>query len=77
MTVNRIGSMLTPFFTNGPVTDWRSAARCDLRKFARFHRAMRKSGVLLPPSQFEAMFTSAAHTSADLAKTERAIKAAL
>ena len=73
MTVNRMGSMLTPFFTNKPVTDWRSAARCDTRKFARFHRAMREGGVLLPPSQFEAMFASTAHTEKDLAMTERRI----
>ena len=77
LTVNRAGSMLTPFFTRGPVTDWESAARCDTKKFARFHRAMREQGVLLPPSQFEAMFVSFAHTKGDVERTARCVETCL
>ena len=77
VTVNRVGSMMTAFFTPGPVTDWPSAARSDTRAFARFFRAMLKSGMYLPPSQFETMFIGAAHTSSDIRKTIRAVSKAL
>jgi glutamate-1-semialdehyde 2,1-aminomutase len=75
LTVNRMGSMLTPFFTKGPVTDWPSAARSDTKAFAKFHAYMRKNGVLLPPSQFEAWFVSFAHTKGDVERTARLIEA--
>jgi glutamate-1-semialdehyde 2,1-aminomutase len=75
--INRVGSMMTPFFCRGPVSDWASAAKSDTRKFARFHRAMRERGVLLPPSQFEAMFVSYAHTKGDIDRTARCIADAL
>jgi glutamate-1-semialdehyde 2,1-aminomutase len=61
MTTNRVGSMFTWFFTDGPVTDFRSASRSDSEAFARFHRRMLEAGVWLPPSQFEAAFVSTAH----------------
>jgi glutamate-1-semialdehyde 2,1-aminomutase len=77
VTVNRVGSMLTPFFTRGPVTDWPSAARSDTRRFARFHRAMRERGILLPPSQFEAWFISFAHAKGDIDRTARCISSLL
>jgi glutamate-1-semialdehyde 2,1-aminomutase len=73
VTVNRVGSLLTPFFTSGPVTDWKSAARSDTRRFARLHRALRERGILAPPSQFEAWFLSAAHTRADIDRTARCL----
>ena len=73
VTVNRVGSMLTPFFTRGPVTDWASASRCDTRRFARFHRALRERGVLVPPSQFEAWFVSFAHTKGEIDRTAECI----
>jgi glutamate-1-semialdehyde 2,1-aminomutase len=73
LTVNRVGSMLTPFFTRKPVTDWTSAARSDTKAFARFHAWMRKNGVLLPPSQFEAWFVSFAHKKGDIDRTARLI----
>jgi glutamate-1-semialdehyde 2,1-aminomutase len=73
LTVNRIGSMLTPFFVRGPVTDWPSAARADVKRFGRFHRHMRERGIALPPSQFEAWFLSYAHTRGDVDRTVRAI----
>ena len=73
---NRVGSMFTWFFTEGPVTNWTSAARCDTKAFARFFRAMLDHGVYLPPSQFEAAFLSAAHTEKDIHQTLAAAKQA-
>ena len=64
--INRVGSLLTVFFTDSPVTDFASAKRSDLARFARFFHGMRRRGVLLPPSQFEAWFLSAAHTPQDI-----------
>lgn len=66
VSTNRIGSMFTWFFTNGPVTDFATAAASDTAAFARFHHAMLEEGVWLPPSQFEAAFLSTAHTSEDI-----------
>src|SRR5580704_8314412 len=62
ITVNRVGSMFTMFFTYQPVTDYESAKRSDTARFGRFFRAMLERGVYLAPSQFEAAFVSAAHT---------------
>jgi glutamate-1-semialdehyde 2,1-aminomutase len=73
---NRVGSMFTWFFTDGPVTDWTSAARSDTKAFARFFRAMLDKGVYLPPSQFEVAFLSAAHTEKDIHHTIAAAKQA-
>jgi glutamate-1-semialdehyde 2,1-aminomutase len=73
---NRVGSMLTWFFQSGPVTDWMSASRSDTQAFARFFRAMLEGGVYLPPSQYEALFVSAAHTEADVTETIGVAKAA-
>ena len=73
---NRVGSMFTWFFTDGPVTDWTSAAKSDTEAFGRFFRAMLDSGVYLPPSQFEAAFLSAAHTEEDVQQTIAAAKQA-
>lgn len=69
MCCNRVGSMFTWFFTEGPVTDWTSAVKCDTEAFARFFRAMLDKGIYLPPSQFEAAFLSAAHTEKDVEQT--------
>ena len=76
VTLNRVGSMMTLFFTPGPVTDYASAKKSDTLAFARFFRAMLEEGIYLPPSQFEAAFLSTAHTSADIAKTVRAARTA-
>jgi len=73
---NRVGSMFTWFFTDGPVTDWTSAAKSDTKAFARFFRAMLDKGVYLPPSQFEVAFLSAAHTEKDVHHTIAAAKQA-
>jgi glutamate-1-semialdehyde 2,1-aminomutase len=77
LTINRVGSMFTFFFTDKNVWDWPSAERSDTKKFAKFHRAMLESGVYLPPSQFEAAFLSAAHTADEVNSTIDAATAAL
>jgi glutamate-1-semialdehyde 2,1-aminomutase len=64
--VNRVGSMLTLFFTGGPVADFAGATASDTERFARFHRAMLEEGVYLPCSQFEAIFVSLAHEEGDI-----------
>jgi len=61
VTINRLGSMFTVFFTDRPVTDLAGAKSCDTERFGRFYHRMRQRGVSLPPSQFEAAFLSAAH----------------
>ena len=66
---NRVGSMFTWFFTEGPVTDWDSASKSDTAAFAKFFRAMLNGGIYLPPSQFEAAFLSAIHSQEDVQKT--------
>ncbi|HEX2677956.1 MAG TPA: aminotransferase class III-fold pyridoxal phosphate-dependent enzyme, partial [Polyangiales bacterium] len=76
LTVQRVGSMLTPFFSSGPVRSWDDAARSDKAKFARMHRALLDHGVYWPPSQFEAGFVSLAHDDAALADTEGALERA-
>jgi len=70
--VQRVGSLLTLFFTDAPVEDEDGARRSDLARFGAFHRAMLRRGVLLPPSQFECLFLSLAHTAADLDVVTRA-----
>ena len=62
ITVNRVGSMFTCFFTSEPVTDYESAKKSDTARFGNFFRAMLDRGVYLAPSQFEAAFVSAAHS---------------
>ncbi len=62
ITINRVASMLTMFFSDQPVVDYASAAASDTERHARFFHAMLDRGVYLPPSQFEAMFVSTAHT---------------
>ncbi|HZR59089.1 MAG TPA: glutamate-1-semialdehyde 2,1-aminomutase [Terriglobales bacterium] len=73
---NRVGSMFTWFFTQGPVTDWDSAVKSDTEAFGRFFRAMLDQNVYLPPSQFEAAFMSAVHTEEDISKTIEAARQA-
>jgi glutamate-1-semialdehyde 2,1-aminomutase len=76
ITVNRVGSMFTFFFTDRPVTDYESAKRSDTARFGRFFRAMLERGVYLAPSQFEAGFVSAAHTEEDIRQTVAAAREA-
>jgi glutamate-1-semialdehyde 2,1-aminomutase len=65
------------FFTAGPVRNYEEARQSDLQKFARFHRGMLERGVYLAPSQFEAGFTSLAHTEADVERTLEAAREVL
>ena len=65
-TLNRQGSVMTPFFTNGPVRDFTSAMTSDTDKYAKYYRLMLDQGIYLAPSQFEGMFISAAHSEVDL-----------
>jgi glutamate-1-semialdehyde 2,1-aminomutase len=74
--INRIGSLLTPFFTHEPVVDYRTALTSDTGAYGRFHQAMLARGVYPPPSQFEAWFLSAAHTERQIAKTIAAAREA-
>jgi glutamate-1-semialdehyde 2,1-aminomutase len=76
LTLNRVGSMWTWFFTPGPITNYAQAARSDTAAFGRFHRVMLDRGVWLPPSQFEAAFLSTAHGDAEVAATIAAAREA-
>jgi glutamate-1-semialdehyde 2,1-aminomutase len=76
LTLNRVGSMWTWFFTPGPVTDYAQAALSDTVAFGRFHRAMLDQGVWLPPSQFEAAFLGTAHGEEEIASTIAAARTA-
>lgn len=67
--LNRVGSMMTLFFTDRDVARYEDAKHSDVRRFAAFHRSMLARGVYLPPSQYEAWFVSAAHRDADIGKT--------
>jgi len=69
VSVARVGSLLTLFFRNSAPTNFREAKEADTDAFARFFHHMREAGVLLPPSQFEAWFVSAAHDEAVIEAT--------
>src|SRR5690606_13352649 len=70
-TINRVGSMMTIFFTDQQVRDFDTAKLSDTSRFSAFFGEMLEGGVYLPPSQFEAMFVSAAHSSEDFDDTIR------
>ena len=67
--LNRVGSMMTLFFTETPVTDYNSAVKSDTKLYGKYFHEMLKQGIYFPPAQFEAMFVSAVHTKEDLDKT--------
>ncbi|XOK59370.1 glutamate-1-semialdehyde 2,1-aminomutase [Paenibacillus elgii] len=69
MTINRIGSMVCPFFTDQRVTNYETAKQSDLNKFNRYFGLLLDYGVSIPPSQFEGMFVSAAHSDDDIEAT--------
>ena len=75
--VQAVGSLLTLFFTSQPVTDYAGAKRSDTARFAKFFRAMLDRGVMIAPSQFEALFVSAAHSDADVDATIQAARESL
>jgi glutamate-1-semialdehyde 2,1-aminomutase len=77
-TINRVGSMLTGFFTGGPVDSLDGVERADAARYGRYFHAMLERGVYFAPSQFEAAFVSLAHTDEDIDRTvERATEALL
>lgn len=67
--INQMGSVLTLFFTGGPVTDFESAMKSDTNLYGQYYREMLAAGVYLAPAQFEGMFMSAAHTEDDFSTT--------
>ena len=77
LCVNRVGSMMTLFFNADEVTGWESVSASDREGFARFFHRMLDEGVYLPPSPFEAMFVSTAHTEPDIQATLAAARRAL
>ena len=74
IAVNRVGSLLTPFFGVSSVRSYADVSKCDKEKFARYFSAMLKEGIYVAPSQFEAMFVSAAHSEEDISRTCDAIR---
>ena len=76
-TIARVASMWTLFMTPSQIRDWSSARRSDVAAYARFFQAMLERGFMLAPSQFEANFISAAHTSADIDATITAVRESL
>jgi glutamate-1-semialdehyde 2,1-aminomutase len=69
VTINRVGSMFTVFFTDGPVTDFATAKISDTNRFKTYFQSMLRQGIYLAPSQFEAAFISVAHTIEDVDRT--------
>ena len=76
LTVQRVGTMFTPFFTAEPVRDFAGAKRTDREAYKRFFHAMLEAGVYLPPSPFEAAFASSVHGEAELEVLEAGLGAA-
>jgi glutamate-1-semialdehyde 2,1-aminomutase len=74
ITVNRVGSMFTFFFTPEPVIDYETAKKSDTARFRQFFHHMQDRGIYLAPSQFEAGFVSSAHSEADIARTVNAAR---
>jgi glutamate-1-semialdehyde 2,1-aminomutase len=68
-TINRAGSMVGLFFTNEEVINYETAKTSDLDMFAKYYQTMAEEGIFLPPSQFEGLFLSTAHTDEDIEKT--------
>lgn len=73
----RAESLLTLFFSGETIRDYASAKKCDTKRFAAFFRAMLERGIFIAPSQFEALFVSAAHTDADVDRTISACRESL
>jgi glutamate-1-semialdehyde 2,1-aminomutase len=73
--VRRVGAMLTPFLTDGPVRNFDDAQRCDTERFGALFRHLLARGIYVAPSQFEAMFLSLAHTDDDIDRTIESVGA--
>lgn len=76
VTINRIGSMITLFFTDEPVYNWETANKSDREMFGKFFHQMLDEGVYLPPSQFEAAFFGITHTEEVVNQTIEAARSA-
>lgn len=76
LTVNRVGSLLSAFFTPERVTDYQTAVTSDIIRFAAYFKSMLANGIYMAPSQFEAMFVSRAHSEEDIEWTIKAIELA-
>ena len=72
--INRIGSMFTLFFNENEVTDYKTAAKSDTKRYGKYFRNMLENGIYLPPSQFEANFLSTAHKQRHIDQTLSAIR---
>ena len=75
MNVNRVGSIMTAFFTDQTVTDYRSAKSADTAQYAEYWSYLLENGIYTAPSQFEAMFVSLAHSDEDIEATCKVIAA--
>jgi glutamate-1-semialdehyde 2,1-aminomutase len=75
--VGRVGSMLSLFFSDMDVKNFDDAKNCDLDRFTKFYKSLRRQAIYIAPSQFEALFISSAHQTADLDQTIRAVEKAL
>ncbi|OYD08275.1 glutamate-1-semialdehyde 2,1-aminomutase [Paludifilum halophilum] len=75
--INRVGSMVCLFFTGEKVVSYEQAKKSDTERFARYFKEMMNQGISLPPSQFEGMFVSKAHTPEDIERTIEASRTAL
>lgn len=75
--VNRVGSLMSLFFTKGPIHSYDDVKLSDLDAFGRYYRSLLERGILAAPAQFEALFVSAAHSRADLERALSAMEAAL
>ena len=75
--INSVGSLLTIFFSENPIRNYDDAKTSDTKKFAEFFNEMLDRGIFLPPSQYEALFVSAAHTESDIEKTIQAARESL
>jgi len=74
LQVNRAGSMVGFFFTDQAVVNYETAQTSDLDLFSAYYRGMIQEGIFLPPSQFEGLFMSTAHTKDDIAQTIQAVR---
>ncbi|HLE26179.1 MAG TPA: aminotransferase class III-fold pyridoxal phosphate-dependent enzyme, partial [Thermodesulfobacteriota bacterium] len=75
--INSVGSMFTLFFTDRQVIDYESALNSDTKMYSRFFKNLLSAGIMFPPSQFEAVFLSLAHTEREINITLRACYKAL